>query len=449
MDRLAAVILAAGQGTRMKSRLPKVLHPVAARPMVCHALAAALALGASQRVVVVGAGDDAVRRAVLEFDPAAKVVEQKERLGTGHAMRCAEAPLKGFEGDVVMLYGDVPLVEPVTLERLVTARRAKPGIAIAVLGMRPETPGAYGRLVIDATGALARIVEAKDATPDELAIDYCNAGPLAAEANPLWRLLALVKNTNAKHEYYAPDIVALARAEGFGVVAVETAASEVAGVNDKAELAHAEAQIQARLRARALEAGVTLTDPLSVWFAADTSLGKDVSIGPNVVFGPGVKLGDGVEIRAFSHLEGARVEAGAIIGPFARLRPGSVIGEGAHVGNFVELKAAMLGPGAKANHLSYIGDAEVGANANIGAGTITCNYDGFTKSKTDIGAGAFIGSNSALVAPVKIGAGAVIGAGSTITEDVPADAIAVARGKQVTRSGAAAKRRNKRAPKEH
>ncbi len=449
MNRLAAVILAAGQGTRMKSRLPKVLHPIASRPMVCHALAAALALGASRRVVVVGAGDDAVRGTVLAFDPEAKVVEQKERLGTGHAMRCAEAPLKDFDGDVVMLYGDVPLVEKATLERLIAARRAKPGIALAVLGMRPATPGAYGRLVIDATGALARIVEAKDATPDELAIDFCNAGLLVAEARALWRLLAQVKNNNAKGEYYAPDIVALARAEGLGVVAVETAASEVTGVNDKTELAEAEALMQARLRARALQAGVTLSDPSTVWFAADTVLGADVSIGPNVMFGPGVSIGDGVEIKAFSVLEGARIEAGAVIGPFARLRPGTRIGEGAHVGNFVELKAATLGKGAKANHLSYVGDAQIGANANIGAGTITCNFDGFTKSKTEIGAGAFIGSNSALVAPVKIGAGAVIGAGSTITEDVPPDAIAVARGRQVVRAGAAAKRRNKRAPKEH
>jgi bifunctional UDP-N-acetylglucosamine pyrophosphorylase/glucosamine-1-phosphate N-acetyltransferase len=448
MDSLATVILAAGQGTRMKSRLPKVLHPIAGRPMVGHALAAAQALGAARRVVVIGAGDEAVRRAVLAFDPKAKVVEQKERLGTGHAMRCAEPALKGFAGDVVMLYGDVPLIEPATLERLVGARRAKPGTAIAVLGMRPKVPGAYGRLVIDATGELARIVEARDATPDELSIGYCNAGLLAAEAVALWRLLAKVTNDNAKHEYYASDIVALARAEGLGVSAIEASADEVIGVNDRAELAHAEALMQARLRARALAAGVMLTDPSTVWFAADTALGRDVSIGPNVFFGPGVSVGDGVEIRAFSHLEGARIEAGAVIGPFARLRPGSRIGEGAHVGNFVELKAATLGPGAKANHLSYVGDAEVGAGANIGAGTITCNYDGFTKSKTEIGAGAFIGSNSALVAPVTIGAGAVIGAGSTITEDVPADAVAVARGQQVTKPGAAAKRRARRKPKE-
>ncbi len=448
MNRLAAVILAAGQGTRMKSRLAKVLHPIAGRPMVCHALAAAHALGASPRVVVVGGGAEAVRHAVLAFDPDAKVVEQIERLGTGHAMRCAEPALKDFNGDVVMLYGDVPLVEPATLERLIAARRAKPGVVLAVLGMRLETPGAYGRLVTDATGELARVVEAKDATPDELAIGYCNAGLLAADAGSLWRLLAQVKNANAKREYYATDIVALARAEGLGVVAVEADASEVVGVNDKVELARAEALMQTRLRARALEAGVTLLDPSTVWFAADTTLGSDVVIGPSVFFGPGVSIGAGVEIKAFSHLEGVRVEAGAVIGPFARLRPGSRIGEGAHVGNFVELKAATLGKGAKANHLSYIGDAEVGANANIGAGTITCNYDGFSKSKTEIGAGAFIGSNSALVAPIKIGAGAVIGAGSTITEDVPEDAIAVARGAQLTKPGAAAKRRARRKPKE-
>ena len=448
MNNLAAVILAAGQGTRMKSHRPKVLHPIAGRPMVGHALAAALALGAQPRVAVIGPGEPAVRAAVSAFDPDAVVVEQAERLGTGHAMRCAEAPLAGFAGDVLMLYGDVPLIAPATLERLVAARRARPGIAIAVLGMRPEAPGAYGRLVLDKDGGLARIVEAKDATPDELAITYCNAGLLAADAKTLWRLLAKVKNANAKGEYYASDIVALARAEGLGVAVIEGAASEVVGVNDKAELARAEALMQARLRARALEGGALLTDPSTVWLAADTVLGRDVSIGPSVFFGPRVSIGDGVEIKAFSHLEGVRIEAGATIGPFARLRPGSVVGEGAHVGNFVELKAATLAAGAKVNHLSYIGDAEIGARANIGAGTITCNYDGFTKSRTVIGAGAFVGSNSALVAPVAIGEGAVVGAGSTIVEDVPADAIAVARGPQVTKPGAAAKRRAGRKPKE-
>ncbi|MGD9537984.1 MAG: bifunctional UDP-N-acetylglucosamine diphosphorylase/glucosamine-1-phosphate N-acetyltransferase GlmU [Alphaproteobacteria bacterium] len=444
MDSLAAVILAAGQGTRMKSRLPKVLHPIAGRPMVCHALAAARALGAGRRVVVVSPGEAAVAEVVRRFDPEARIVEQREPLGTGHALRCAEPALAGFGGDVLMLYADVPLVRSETLAGLVAARRARPGVALAVLGMRPAAPGAYGRLVLDAEGGLACIVEARDATEAERAIGFCNSGLIAADAAVLWRLLGAVGTANAKGEYYATDIVALARAEGLGAVAVEAAADEVVGVNDKAELARAEAAMQARLRAQALEAGVTLSDPATVWLSADTVLGRDVSIGPDVFFGPGVVIGDGVEIRAFSHLEGATVEAGATIGPFARLRPGTLIGAGARVGNFVEVKAATLGPGAKLNHLSYVGDAEIGAGANIGAGTITCNYDGFAKSRTEIGPGAFIGSNSALVAPIRIGAGAVVGAGSTIVEDVPDDAIAVARGEQKVRPGAAAKRRAKR-----
>lgn len=448
MDRLATVILAAGQGTRMKSRLPKVLHPIAGRPMVCHVLAVAMALGARPRVVVVGAGDEATREVVRRFDAEALIVEQPERLGTGHALRCAEPVLKAFTGDVLMLCADVPLVTVETLARLVEARRARANLAVAFLGMRPENPGAYGRLIIDANGALARIVEAKDATPEELQLDFCNAGLLAADGTVLWRLLAALKNDNAKREYYVTDIVALARAEGKGAVAVEAAADEVVGVNDKAELARAEALFQARRRNEMLQAGVTLSDPATVWLAADTTLGRDVTVGQNVVFGPGVVVGDGVEIKPFSHLEGVRIEAGATIGPYARLRPGTVIGPGAHVGNFVELKAATLEAGAKANHLSYIGDARVGAGANIGAGTITCNYDGFTKSRTDIGAGAFIGSNTALVAPVKIGDGAVVGAGSTIIRDVPKDAIAVARGDQVVKPDAAAIRRQRRVKKE-
>ena len=448
LERLAAVILAAGQGTRMKSTLPKVLHPIAGRPMVCHALAVAEALGASPRVVVVGPGDGQTRAAVQAFDPEAIMVEQAERLGTGHALRCAEAPLKNFVGDVLMLCADVPLVTAATLARLVEARRSRPKLAVAFLGMRPPEPGAYGRLIVDAGGGLARIVEAKDATPEELSIDFCNAGLLAADSAVLWRLLAALKNDNAKHEYYVTDIVALARREGFGAIAVEAEANEVVGVNDKAELARAEALYQARRRAEMLDAGVTLSDPATVWLAADTTIGRDVTVGQNVVFGPGVVIGDGVEIKPFCHLEGVRIEAGATIGPYARLRPGSVVGPKAHVGNFVELKAATLEDGAKANHLSYIGDARVGAGANIGAGTITCNYDGFTKSKTDIGAGAFIGSNAALVAPVKIGDGAVVGAGSTIIHDVPADAIAVARGEQIVKPGAAAQRRQRRIKKE-
>ena len=420
----AAIILAAGKGTRMKSRLPKVLHPLASRPMVLHVLDAARRARFARAVVVVGPGMEAVARAVA---PAETVV-QAEQLGTGHAVLQARDALKGFAGEAVVLFGDTPLLTAATIKRTLAALRR--GASVAVLGFEPKDPAAYGRLVLAKDGALERIVEFKDASPAERAIRLCNSGVLAANARLLFELLSKVKNDNAKGEYYLTDVVGLARARGLRCAVARADEAELMGVNARVELAEAEAAIQARLRRAAMAAGVSMADPSSVHLSWDTKLGRDVRLGPHVVFGPGVRVADDVEIRAYCHLEGARVASGAVIGPFARLRPGAVVGRGAHVGNFVEMKQASLGPGAKANHLSYLGDASVGAGANVGAGTITCNYDGFLKSRTEIGAGAFIGSNTALVAPVKVGRGAIVGAGSVITKDVPADALAVERAEQ-------------------
>lgn len=425
----AAIILAAGLGTRMRSALPKALHPIAGRPMLCHLLATCEQVF-DRIVVVVGPDMPALGRAAA---PHATVV-QAERLGTGHAALQAAAALQGFAGDAAVLYADNPLITAATIEALLRRRRQAEA-ALALLAMRPADPARYGRVVQGPDGGIERIVEWADATEAERAIGLCNAGVVSAPAADLFRWLREVRNDNAKGEYYLTDIVALARAEGGRVVAEEAAEAELAGANSRAELALLEAQVQARLRAAAMEGGATLTAPETVFLAWDTRLGQDVSIGPNVVFGPGVAVEDGVEIRAFSHLEGCIVRRGAVIGPFARLRPGTEIGPDAHVGNFVELKAAVLGEGAKANHLSYLGDASIGAGANIGAGTITCNYDGVAKHRTEIGAGAFIGSDTALVAPVRIGARALVAAGSVITEDVPADALAIARGRQATKPG--------------
>ncbi len=425
----AAIILAAGLGTRMRSALPKALHPIAGRPMLRHLLATCEQVF-ERIVVVVGPDMPALERAAA---PHATVV-QAERLGTGHAALQASAALAGFAGDAAVLYADNPLITAATIEALLRRRRQAEA-ALALLAMRPADPARYGRVVQGAGGGIERIVEWADATEAERAIGLCNAGVVSAPAADLFRWLREVRNDNAKGEYYLTDIVALARAEGGRVVAEEAAEAELAGANSRAELALLEAQVQARLRAAAMEGGATLTAPETVFLAWDTRLGQDVSIGPNVVFGPGVAVEDGVEIRAFSHLEGCIVRRGAVIGPFARLRPGTEIGRQAHVGNFVELKAASLGEGAKANHLSYLGDASIGAGANIGAGTITCNYDGVAKHRTEIGDGAFIGSDTALVAPVRIGARALVAAGSVITEDVPADALAIARGRQATKPG--------------
>ena len=433
---LAAIILAAGKGTRMKSDLHKVLHPVAGRPMLGHLTDAAAALGAERTVIVAGAGREQVEAFAAPL--ALSVVVQADQLGTAHAVQQAEAALEGFEGDVLILYGDVPLVTTETMARMVARLHEADQPAVVVLGFRPAETLTYGRILAE-HGRVLKMVEHKDASVEERAINLCNSGLMAARSADLWRLLAKVGNQNAAGEYYLPDIVMLANAEGRVSAVVEADADEVAGVNSRAELAEVERIWQVRRRARAMAEGASLIAPETVWFAWDTQIGRDVTIGPNVVFGPGVAIADKVSIHAFCHIEGARVESGAIIGPYARLRPGAEIGAEAHVGNFVEIKKARLGQGAKANHLTYIGDAEVGAKSNIGAGTITCNYDGFGKYPTKIGANAFIGSNTALVAPVTIGDGAITGAGSVITRDVPAGALAVTRAPQKALEGWAAR----------
>jgi bifunctional UDP-N-acetylglucosamine pyrophosphorylase/glucosamine-1-phosphate N-acetyltransferase len=432
----AAILLAAGLGTRMKSALPKALHPIAGRPMLRHLLASVEA-AFDRAVVVVGPEMPALEKAAAPHPTAV----QAERLGTGHAALQAAPVLDGFEGDVAVLYADNPLIGAETMRRL---RAARADAGLVLLAMRPADPAKYGRVITDAAGAVSRVVEWADAGEAERAVGLCNAGVVCAAAGDLFRWLRAVRNDNAKGEYYLTDIVAIAAAEGVRVAAVEAPEAELRGINSRAELADAEAEVQRRLRRAAMEGGATLIQPESVVLSHDTRLGQDVAIGPNVVFGPGVAVEDGVEIRAFSHLEGCVVRAGAVVGPFARLRPGTVIEREAHVGNFVELKAAVLGAGAKANHLSYLGDAEIGAGANIGAGTITCNYDGVAKHRTEIGEGAFIGSDTALVAPVKVGARALVGAGSVITEDVPDDAMAVARGRQANKPGRGFKGKPKR-----
>ncbi len=430
---IAAIILAAGKGTRMKSDTHKVLHPIAGRPMLLHLIDAVKALGAEREVVVVGAGKEQVEAAVHPL--GVETAEQAEQLGTGHAVRMAESALAGFQGDVLILYGDVPLVTTETMRRMIDALHGEGGPSVVVLGFRPADPGAYGRVIVGPDGRLDKIVEYKDATPEERAVSLCNSGLMAVRSSDLFRLLAQLKNDNAAGEYYLTDLVELARAEGRFSVGIETDAIEVAGVNSRGELAGLEQEWQQRRRARAMVEGATLVAPETVWFAYDTVVGRDVTIEPNVVFGPGVTVADRVVIHAFSHLEGAEVLSGADIGPYARLRPGARIEQGAKVGNFVEIKKAVIGPGAKANHLSYIGDATVGAGANIGAGTITCNYDGFLKYRTVIGNGAFVGSNSALVAPVSIGDGAIVAAGSVVTRDVESDALGIVRAEQQVKPG--------------
>ncbi|RVT94144.1 bifunctional UDP-N-acetylglucosamine diphosphorylase/glucosamine-1-phosphate N-acetyltransferase GlmU [Sphingomonas crocodyli] len=441
----AALILAAGKGTRMKSDLHKVLHPIAGLPMLGHLLASVDALGAERRVVVTGAGREQVEAYVAPRGVA--VATQEPQLGTAHAVQQGETALEGFDGDVLILYGDVPLVRPETMQAMLDRLNAPDAPVAVVLGFRPADALAYGRILSRADGTIEKMVEYKDATPEERAIDLCNSGLMAVRAADLWPLLAKVGNDNAAGEYYLPDIVMIAREAGRASAVIEAAPWEVAGVNSRAELAGVEAEWQGRRRLAAMTDGATLIAPDTVWFAYDTKIGRDVIVEPNIFFGPGATIGDNVTIHAFSHIEGATVENGAELGPYARLRPGAEIGPKAKVGNFVEIKKAKLGPGAKANHLSYIGDADVGAKANIGAGTITCNYDGFLKYKTTIGEGAFIGSNSALVAPVTIGDGAIVGAGSVVTCNVNSDALAIARGKQEERNGWAATFRDKMAAK--
>ncbi|WP_242095882.1 bifunctional UDP-N-acetylglucosamine diphosphorylase/glucosamine-1-phosphate N-acetyltransferase GlmU [Sphingomonas sp. CROZ-RG-20F-R02-07] len=445
MPPLAAIVLAAGKGTRMKSDRHKVLHAIAGRPMLLHLIASIAELAPERTVVVTGAGREQVEAAVAPHGIATAL--QAEQLGTGHAVAQAEAALAGFSGDVLILYGDVPLVSSATMRRMIERLHGGDAPGTVVLGFRPADPGAYGRVIADAAGRIDRMVEYKDASTDERAETLCNSGLMAVRADDLFALLARVGNDNAAGEYYLPDIVMLAAADGRASAVIETGAAEVAGVNSREELAAVEGQWQAARRSRAMAEGATLVAPDTVWFAHDTVLGRDVTIGPNTVFGPGVAVADGATIHAFSHIEGATVGAGAEVGPFARLRPGAVLGAKSKVGNFVEMKKAVLGDGAKVNHLSYIGDADVGPAANIGAGTITCNYDGFFKYRTVIGAGAFVGSNSALVAPVTIGAGAIVGAGSVVTADVEADALALVRPPQEAKPGWASRFRERMAAK--
>jgi bifunctional UDP-N-acetylglucosamine pyrophosphorylase/glucosamine-1-phosphate N-acetyltransferase len=428
---IAAIILAAGQGTRMKSDLHKVLHPLAGRAMLLHLLAAVEDLGAAKKVVVVGARREQVEAAVAGSGIAVAV--QTEQRGTADAVLAAKDALGDFDGDILILYGDVPLVETATMRAMLDA--LTPDVAAVVLGFRPADAGAYGRIVAT-DGIIDTMVEYKDATPAERAVGLCNSGLMAVRSSDLWPLLARVGNANAAGEYYLPDIVGLADKPSR---VIETGADEVAGVNSRGELAGVEAAWQAKRRVAMMAAGVTLVAPDTVWFAFDTAIERDVTIEPNVVFGPGVAIAQGAMIRGFSHIVGASIGAGAEVGPFARLRPGADLGAKSKVGNFVEIKKSTLAEGAKVNHLSYIGDADIGAQANIGAGTITCNYDGFLKYRTNIGAGAFIGSNSALVAPVTIGAGAIVGAGSTIISDVAPDALVLVRPPQVAKAGWAAR----------
>jgi len=449
-ENTAAIVLAAGLGTRMKSDRPKVLHPLAGRPMLSHILETIAEAGIGKVVVVIGDGMDAVAETAA---PHATVI-QRDRLGTAHAALQAEGALDGFPGDIVILNADNPLIPAQDLTALIQRRRTKDAPAVVVLGFRPADPGPYGRLVLAADGSLQHIVEAKDASAEELIIDLCSSGMMAVDGAKLFGLLHQVGNDNAKGEYYLPDIIGLARADGDTAAVVEGDAESLVGINSRAELAHAEAILQQRLRGAAMDGGATLVAPETVHLAHDTVLGRDVTVGPFVVFGPGVVVENGAEIRPYSHLEGARVGTGARVGPYARLRPGADLAADVHVGNFVEVKNATLERGAKANHLTYIGDARVGTGANVGAGTITCNYDGFFKSHTDIGAGAFIGSNTALVAPVKVGDGAIVGAGSVVTRDVKADALAVVRAdhKQVdgwAKRHNATKKAQKDAKKDH
>jgi bifunctional UDP-N-acetylglucosamine pyrophosphorylase/glucosamine-1-phosphate N-acetyltransferase len=441
----SVIVLAAGMGTRMRSDTHKVLHPIAGKPMLMHLLDTVDALGAEERVVVVGKGRDQLEEALN--GRGVRIAHQAEQKGTAHAVQQAETVLSGFDGNIVILYGDTPFVAAETLTEMLQRLDGQDAPAIVVLASSPDDPKAYGRVILGQGDTIAKMVEFKDATEAERAVRLCNSGMMAVRAADLWRWLAEVGNDNAAGEYYLPDVVMIAAREGRSSVVVEADSWQTAGVNSRAELAHLELDWQRRRREEALEQGATLVDPESVWFSHDTRLGRDCTIEPHVVFGPGVVIDEGATIRAFCHIEGATIAGGCEVGPFARLRPGAVLEQGAKAGNFVEVKKARLGAGAKANHLSYIGDADVGARANIGAGTITCNYDGFGKYQTAIGEGAFIGSNTALVAPVSVGEGAIVGAGSVITKDVAADELAVARGEQRGMAGWAARFRKRQQAK--
>jgi len=432
---VSLIILAAGMGSRMNSDLPKVLHQIGAAPMLHHAMAAGRSLDPSRIVVVAGFEAAQVRAAALSFDEAAEAVVQDPQLGTAHAVAQAAALLADAEGDAIVLYGDTPFVRPETLAAMQAARGRH---AVVVLGFQPRDPARYGRLIVNGD-QLDRIVEYKDATEVERAIPLCNSGVVCADAKTLFALVAAVGNANAAGEYYLTDIVEIARSRGLSAGVVICDEAETLGINTRAELSQAEAAFQSRARAEALDNGVTLTAPETVFFALDTHIGRDAVIGPNVIFGPGVTIESGAEIKGFCHLEGCHVSRGATVGPFARLRPGAELAEDVHVGNFVEIKNAVLDEGVKVGHLTYLGDAHVGEFTNIGAGTVTCNYDGVMKHRTTIGKRAFIGSDTMLVAPVTIGDDAMTASGSVITSDVPDTDMAIARNRQVNKPGLARK----------
>ena len=416
----------------MHSRLPKALHPLAGRSLLAHVIKAADAAGANELAIVVGPEHDSIRLEANKIAPAAKIFVQTERRGTAHAVLSARKAIAGGVDDILVIFSDTPLVRPPTLAKLRDALGK--GAAVAVLGFRPDNPLGYGRLLTSGSELLA-IREERDATPAERKIGFCNGGLMALAGEHAIAILDRIDNRNAKSEYYLTDAVAIARDMGLKALAIETSEDDVRGVNTKTQLAETEAVLQRRLRSAAMEAGVTMIAPETVYLSADTKFGRDVTIEPNVVFGPGVTIEEGATIRSFSHLEGAHVGKNSRVGPFARLRPGAHLGKDVHVGNFVEVKEATLEDGTKANHLTYIGDARVGEGANVGAGTITCNYDGMAKHRTDIGKGAFIGSNSALVAPVTIGDGAYVGTGTVVTKNVPAGALVIGRAKQTVKEG--------------
>ena len=428
------VVLAAGEGTRMRSATPKVLHPVAGQSLLAHVLGAAPKGAGAALAVVIGPDHGAVEEEIRRLRPDAATYIQRQRLGTAHAVLAAREALARGADDLLVAFGDTPLITAATFARL--REPLKKGAALAVLGFRAADPTGYGRLLVEGDQLVA-IREHADANAQERAITLCNAGVMAFDGRRALEIIEKIGHANSKGEYYLVDAVSIAREMGLEAVVIETSEDEVRGINTKAQLAEAEAVMQARLRKAALEAGVTLIAPDTVFLAADTSFGSDVTIEPFVVIGPGVSIADGAVIHSFSHIVQASIGRNASVGPYARLRPGTSLGDGARIGNFVETKAAILEAGVKVNHLSYIGDAHVGANTNIGAGTITCNYDGFSKHRTEIGAGAFVGTNSSLVAPVKIGNGAYIGSGSVITRDVPDDAMAVERSEQNNREGGA------------
>ena len=436
---IALIILAAGKGTRMQSELPKVLHKVAGAPMLIHAMRAGRALEPKRTIIVAGHGFEAVSATARAEDPEVEIVRQEAQLGTGHAVDQARAALDDFDGTVIVLYGDCPLIQPRTLEELTATLSTA---AVSVLGFEAENPARYGRLITDGD-RLKRIVEFKDATPAEKAVRLCNSGVMAASAELLFDLLSEIDANNASGELYLTDVIGKAVGRGLSCTAIRCAERETLGVNSRVELMQAEKEFQTLRRAEALEDGISMPAPETVHFSYDTVIGRDAIIEQNVVFGPGVTVESGAQIRAFSHLEGAHVARGCVVGPYARLRPGAELAEDVKIGNFVEIKASTLDEGAKVNHLSYIGDAHIGARANIGAGTITCNYDGVMKHHTSIGEAAFIGSNTMLVAPITVGQDAMTASGSVITRDVPAGDLAIARSKQDNKAGFSVKLMNK------